>query len=214
MVECRSLKLLKGASSWGGAAWAVFEEVTLETAWVSTGTARLSEARGSRPSSAAPLKTIPSPGDPTFHLRTASSSVNTVVHSDEPSQDDEDKASRLTVRMENTYQLGPTKHFPVATVNRILKDALTAYLQEAEYDPEFCREMTKTVSEVIKAQVKELMIPRYKLIVTVYIGQRDGQSILIGSRCLWDPKSDTVSSYALQNSTLFALANVYAVYFE
>lgn len=43
---------------------------------------------------------------------------------------------------------GPTRHFPVATVNRILKDVLTAYLQEAEYDPEFCREMTKTVSEV------------------------------------------------------------------
>lgn len=58
------------------------------------------------------------------------------------------------------------------------------------------------------------MIPRYKLIVIVYIGQRDDQSILIGSRCLWNPKIDTVSSYALRNSTLFALANVYAVYFE
>ncbi|XP_037058641.1 tctex1 domain-containing protein 1 isoform X3 [Peromyscus leucopus] len=108
----------------------------------------------------------------------------------------------------------PTKHFPVATVNRILKDVLTAHLQEAEYDPEFCRQMTKTISEVIKARVKELMIPRYKLIVTVYIGQQDGQSILIGSRCLWNPKSDTVSSYTFRNSTLFALANVYAVYFE
>lgn len=43
---------------------------------------------------------------------------------------------------------GPTKHFPVATVNRILKDVLTAHLQEAEYDPEFCRQMTKTISEV------------------------------------------------------------------
>ncbi|XP_057641159.1 dynein light chain Tctex-type 5 isoform X1 [Chionomys nivalis] len=139
-------------------------------------------------------------------------SVSTVSHVDEPSPRDE--ASRLTVRMENTYQLGPTRHFPVAAVNRILKDVLTAYLQEAEYDPEFCRQMTKTVSEVIKAKVKELMIPRYKLIVTVYIGQRDGQSILISSRCLWNPKSDTVSSYALRNSTLFALANVYAVYFE
>ncbi|KAL6065957.1 hypothetical protein STEG23_030060 [Scotinomys teguina] len=131
---------------------------------------------------------------------------------DEHSQPDE--AYRFTVRMENTYQLGPKKHFPVATVNRILKDVLTAYLQEAKYDPEFCRQMTKTISEVIKAQVKELMIPRYKLIVTVYIGQQDGQSILIGSRCLWDSKNDTISSYALRNSTLFALANVYAVYFE
>lgn len=43
---------------------------------------------------------------------------------------------------------GPTKYFPVATVNRILKDVLTAYLQEAKYDPEFCKQMTKTISEV------------------------------------------------------------------
>ncbi|XP_021015132.1 tctex1 domain-containing protein 1 isoform X2 [Mus caroli] len=116
--------------------------------------------------------------------------------------------------MENTYQLGPTKPFPVATVNRILEDVLTTYLQEAQYDPEFCRQMTKTISEVIKTQVKELLIPRYKLIVIVYIGQRDDQSIVIGSRCLWNPKSDTVSTYTFKNSTLFALANVYAVYFE
>uniref|UniRef100_A0A8C6GU50 Dynein light chain Tctex-type 5 n=2 Tax=Mus spicilegus TaxID=10103 RepID=A0A8C6GU50_MUSSI len=139
-------------------------------------------------------------------------SLSTVSHADEPSQRDE--SSRLTVRMENTYQLGPTKPFPVATVNHILEDVLTTYLQEAQYDPEFCRQMTKTISEVIKTQVKELVIPRYKLIVIVYIGQRDDQSIVICSRCLWNPKSDTVSSYTFKNSTLFALANVYAVYFE
>ncbi|KAM5161701.1 dynein light chain Tctex-type 5 [Callospermophilus lateralis] len=116
--------------------------------------------------------------------------------------------------MENTYQLGPTKHFPVVTVNHILQDVLTDYLQKEEYEPEFCRQITKTISEVIKARVKELMIPRYKLIVMIHIGQLNGQSILIGSRCLWDPKSDTVSSYVFRNSSLFALANVYAVYFE
>nr|XP_034359181.1 tctex1 domain-containing protein 1 isoform X1 [Arvicanthis niloticus] len=142
----------------------------------------------------------------------AKHSVCTVSHEDDPRQCVD--SSRHTTRMENTYQLGPTKPFPVATVNRILEDVLITYLQEAQYDPEFCRQMTKTISEVIKTQVKELVIPRYKLIVTVYIGQRDDQSILIGSRCLWDPKSDTVSSYTFKNSTLFALANVYAVYFE
>lgn len=70
------------------------------------------------------------------------------------------------------------------------------------------------ISWVIKTQVKDLMIPRYKLIVIVHIGQLKSQSILIGSRCLWDPKSDTFSSYVFRNSSLFALASVYAVYFE
>ncbi|XP_054428608.1 dynein light chain Tctex-type 5 [Pteronotus mesoamericanus] len=138
--------------------------------------------------------------------------LSTVSYMDEPSQ--RDVASRLTVQMENTYQLGPTKHFPVAIVNHVLEDVLTNYLQEEQYEPELCRQMTKTISEVIKAQVKDLMIPRYKLIVIVHIGQLNGQSIFIGSRCLWNPKSDNFSSYVFKNSSLFALANVYAVYFE
>ncbi|XP_036207551.1 tctex1 domain-containing protein 1 [Myotis myotis] len=146
------------------------------------------------------------------HHRRIKDCVSTVSYMDEPSQ--HDVASRLTVQMGNTYQLGPTKHFPVVTVNHILKDVLTTYLQEEQYDPELCRQMAKTISEVIKAQVKDLMIPRYKLIVIVHIGPRHGQSILIGSRCLWNPKSDTFASYVFRNSSLFALANVYAVYFE
>ncbi|XP_036300816.1 dynein light chain Tctex-type 5 [Pipistrellus kuhlii] len=138
--------------------------------------------------------------------------VSSVSYVDEPSQ--HDAASHLTVQMENTYQLGPTEHFPVAIVNQILKDVLTNYLQEQQYDPELCRQMAKTISEVIKAQVKDLEIPRYKLIVVVHIGPRRGQSILIGSRCLWNPESDTFASHVFRNSSLFALANVYAVYFE
>ncbi|XP_006862562.1 PREDICTED: tctex1 domain-containing protein 1 [Chrysochloris asiatica] len=140
-------------------------------------------------------------------------SLSTVSYMDEPSKCD-NNASRLAVQMENTYQLGPTKHFPVVAVNHILKDVLTNYLQEEEYEPELCRQMTKTISEVIKARVKDLMIPRYKLIVIIHIGQLNSQSIHIGSRCLWDSKTDTFSSYVFRNSSLFALANVYAVYFE
>ncbi|KAM8792077.1 dynein light chain Tctex-type 5 [Rhynchonycteris naso] len=139
-------------------------------------------------------------------------SMSTVSYLDEPSH--LDVASCLTVQMENTYQLGPTKHFPVIIVNNILKDVLTSYLQEEKYEPELCKQLTKTIAEVIKGQVKDLMLPRFKLIVTVHIGPRNDQCILIGSRCLWNPKSDNFSSYVFRNSSLFALANVYAVYFE
>ncbi|KPP72728.1 hypothetical protein Z043_108246 [Scleropages formosus] len=113
------------------------------------------------------------------------------------------------------HRPGPVKRFPVLTVNNILKDVLTSYLQEEKYEAELCRQMTKTISEVIKARVKELMIPRYKLIVLIGIGQLSEQNNLrIASRCLWDPSSDTFASYAFKNSSLFAVANVYAVYFE
>ncbi|XP_060062365.1 dynein light chain Tctex-type 5 isoform X1 [Erinaceus europaeus] len=139
-------------------------------------------------------------------------SVNTASCMDELTQ--QDGGFHPTVRMENTYQLGPTKNFPVGVVNHILKAVLTKHLQEAQYEPESCRLKAKKISEVIKARVKDLMIPRFKLTVIVYIGQLEGQSILIGSRCLWDPKTDAFSSCDFRNFSLFALANVYAVYFE
>nr|XP_020661719.1 tctex1 domain-containing protein 1 [Pogona vitticeps]XP_020661720.1 tctex1 domain-containing protein 1 [Pogona vitticeps] len=139
-------------------------------------------------------------------------SISTVSYIDEPGHHDD--ILRPAIQMENTYQLGPTKCFPVVTVNNILKDVVSSYLQEEKYEAELCRQMTKTISEVIKARIKDLMIPRYKIIVIIYIGQLEKQSILIGSRCLWDTTSDTFSSYSFKNRSLFALANVYAIYSE
>lgn len=144
-------------------------------------------------------------------------------------------------------------------MREILKDVLSSYLQEEKYEPELCRQMTKTISEVsvhyedwgflkdwhwtldcfswtrtgvvmitsdsdvflnsvflqvVKARVKDLMIPRYKIIVMISIGQLAEQNVRMASRCVWDAATDTFSSYAFKNSSLFAVANVYAVYFE
>ncbi|XP_065122038.1 dynein light chain Tctex-type 5 [Paramisgurnus dabryanus] len=139
-------------------------------------------------------------------------SISTVSYIDEPGHHDD--LPRPAVQMDNTYQLTPSRRFPVLTVNDILKDVLTSYLQEEKYEPELCRQMTKTISEVVKARVKDLMIPRYKIIVIINIGQIRDQNIRMGSRCLWDAAHDTFSSHSFKNSSLFASANVFGVYFE
>ncbi|NXX89588.1 TC1DA protein, partial [Centropus bengalensis] len=109
---------------------------------------------------------------------------------------------------------GPAERFPVAAVGAILREVLETHGKEQPYEPGRCREMARDIAEVIKARVKDLMIPRYKIVVVTYIGQLNEQSMQIGSRCLWDPASDTFSSYVFKNASLFALANVYGVYFE
>ncbi|XP_076829016.1 dynein light chain Tctex-type 5 isoform X1 [Brachyhypopomus gauderio] len=100
------------------------------------------------------------------------------------------------------------------TVRDILKDVLANYLQEEKYEPELSRQMTKTIAEVVKARVKDLMIPRYKIIVVISIGQLADHSMQMSSRCLWDAANDTCASHTFKNSSLFAVANVYGVYFE
>ncbi|XP_026521466.1 tctex1 domain-containing protein 1 [Notechis scutatus] len=139
-------------------------------------------------------------------------SVSTVSYMDEHGHHED--SLRPAIQLENTYQLGPTKYFPITAVNNILKDVVVSYLQEEQYEAELCRQMTKTISEVIKARIKDLMVPRFKIIVIIYIGQLGKQSMQIGSRCLWDTTSDTFSSYSFKNRSLFALANVYALYSE
>ncbi|XP_028986957.1 dynein light chain Tctex-type 5 [Betta splendens] len=139
-------------------------------------------------------------------------SVSTVSYMDELGHHDDN--ARMAVTMENTYQLGPYKRFPVPAVTDILKDVLTSYLQQEKYEVEWSQKMTKTICEVIRARVKDLMIPRYKIVVLVHIGQLTGQSMQISSRCLWDASNDTSASYSIKNSSLYGVATVFAVYFE
>lgn len=58
------------------------------------------------------------------------------------------------------------------------------------------------------------MIPRYKIIVIISIGQIRDQNIRMGSRCLWDDTHDNFSSHIFKNNSLFAAATVFGVYFE
>ncbi|XP_026169974.1 dynein light chain Tctex-type 5 [Mastacembelus armatus] len=139
-------------------------------------------------------------------------SISTVSYMDELGHHDDN--ARMVVTMENTYQMGPYKRFPVPVVTDILKDVLTSYLQEEKYEVEWSQKMTKTICEVIRARVKDLMIPRYKIVVLVHIGQFTGQSMQISSRCLWDASNDTFASYSFKNSSLFGVATVFAVYLE
>ncbi|XP_076439903.1 dynein light chain Tctex-type 5-B-like [Babylonia areolata] len=137
--------------------------------------------------------------------------TSTVSYMDEPGHEDQ---FRPLVRLENTYQMEPHHRFPYSAVKNLMQDALDGYLAEEKYEPELCRQMSKTLSEVIKARIKELMIPRYKIICVVHIGQIGDQSMRISSRCLWDQNNDTYACSEFRNKSLFAVASVYGVYYE
>ena len=46
------------------------------------------------------------------------------------------------------------------------------------------------------------------------IGEKLGQDVRIGSRCLLDPNRDSFSSAYFENAHLYALGSVYAMYQE
>ncbi|XP_069020607.1 dynein light chain Tctex-type 5-B-like isoform X1 [Embiotoca jacksoni] len=124
-----------------------------------------------------------------------------------------DDHAQMGVKMENSYQMGPGKRFPVPAVTDILNEVLTSFLKEKKSNIR-SQKMSSEITEEIKDRVKELMIPRYKIVVLVYVGQFTGQSMQISSRCQWDAANDTFAYSSFKNNSLFSVASVYAVYAE
>ena len=115
---------------------------------------------------------------------------------------------------ENTYKMAPNVAFPENKIKEVVEKILSRELRNTQYDAENCREMTARISDIIKKEIKDLDLDRYKLVCIVHIGQRGNQEIKVGSRCLWDVRLDTYISAEYQNTSLFAIATVFGIYFE
>ncbi len=115
---------------------------------------------------------------------------------------------------ENTYKMAPNVAFPENKIKEVVEKILSRELRDIQYDAQNCRQLTGRISDIIKREVKDLDLDRYKLVCIVHIGQRGNQEIKVGSRCLWDVRLDTHISAEYQNTSLFAIATVFGIYFE
>ena len=120
------------------------------------------------------------------------------------------------VKLENTYRTDPHdgKHFTTRPVDDAVKSILNSYLADVEYDKSKCATLTRDLSQMIKQRVQDMHFERYKLVVAVVIGQNTGQCCELASRSLWNTNTDTFVSVPYKNKTLFAVANIYGVYYE
>lgn len=55
---------------------------------------------------------------------------------------------------------------------------------------------------------------RYKLISLATIGEKKDQDVRVGSRCVWDTQWDSFATATFQNPHIYAVATVYALYYE
>lgn len=117
---------------------------------------------------------------------------------------------------ENTYIMEPKdeEKFLPSKVTEIIESALTEKLKDKEYNAEDSKQWTLELCNEIKQSVKELDIPRYRVIVQVVIGENSGQGIRVASKCLWDTSADNWASFSYKNPSLFAVAMVFGCYYE
>ena len=121
-----------------------------------------------------------------------------------------------TTKLENSYSLGPNENqkFNASRVQKLVNDILANHLENVKYEPNKCRDMVQLLSDEIKTRIKSIVYKRYKLVVNLTIGQNTGNSIIIASRALWNTDCDNGCTVQFKNSSLYAIASIFAVYFD
>ena len=67
--------------------------------------------------------------------------------------------------------------FPVSRVESIIKEVLSEVLEDQSYQAELTHQWTKLISDTVKTRVKELNLPRYKIMVCVWLLACSGEKL-------------------------------------
>ena len=115
------------------------------------------------------------------------------------------------------YKTTPDHIFPVLAIESKIGEILESRLKEIKYSPAHGKEISKRLAEEIKKEIQTSYdLNRYKLICIVNIGEMKFRvgSARFGSRCLWNTMFDNFASSFYQNNQVFAVATLYAVYYD
>ena len=119
------------------------------------------------------------------------------------------------IKLENTYKLNPDLAFRSQEVQKKAEEILAELLHDAEYDSHRCKALSQTISAKILEDIKTLGFKRYKMVAVVSIGSmKERPGMQFGSRCLWNKETDNFVSARYSNTSIFAVAMVYGLYYD
>ena len=124
----------------------------------------------------------------------------------------------VKILIENTYRLEPDQSDTVVVfesrIKRVVKNTLEEELGQFKYESERASRMCTSLADQIRERVKDLDIPRYKFVCSVFIAENKEQGVQSVSRCLWNHSTDSYVTVNYSNTSLYATAMVHGVYFE
>ncbi|XP_050311585.1 dynein light chain Tctex-type protein 2B-like [Anthonomus grandis grandis] len=124
------------------------------------------------------------------------------------------KLSHESVAPQNSYQIKPSFQdiFKQVPVKEIIRSVQFSMLSGKTYDPDMAKKWTIKMANEINEKVKDVGMKRYRHIVQVIIGERKGQGVKSGCRCVWDTDIDTSCNEIFMNDTIFCAVTVFAVF--
>lgn len=120
------------------------------------------------------------------------------------------------IKMQNTYRTEPNDadKFNATKVTKTVTSIMESFLSGEEYEHHKCSKLAQSLTDVIKARVREMHFPRYKIVCDVILGQNTDQGVHCTSRCVWNTSTDNYACATYKNNSIFAIAMVYGTYFE
>lgn len=123
------------------------------------------------------------------------------------------------VKLQNTYRTEPNddEKFHAYKIEPKLYELLEDALKGKKYSQIQTGTFSKELSQDIMREARLIMnnaSARYKIVAHVLISEATGQDIRFGSRCIWDNSFDNSASAVYKNESLYAVATVFAIYFE
>lgn len=94
-------------------------------------------------------------------------------------------------------------------------DSKMSTMADEKYNHDKALSLSKEISDTIRDKLKDesINLKRYKIMVHTIIGEKRGQGIKIGCKCMWDSTSDAAVSANWENEYTYAFVVVYCVYF-
>ena len=89
------------------------------------------------------------------------------------------------------------------------------HLEDKEYDPvevnHYCQQIADEITDLINSKPYK----HFKHVVLVSIGSVIGRpGIYLGTKCLWNEKTDSYTTLQFQNKSLYAICLIYGLFYE
>lgn len=120
------------------------------------------------------------------------------------------------IKFENTYKMAPEagNHIAMSKIEEMAEQILRDEIGGKIYNSFHAGQMACSISSKIKTKVKEMNVPRFRIVCQVVVSQAKEQGLEAASRCLWDASTDNFTAVTYQNDSISATAMVYGVYYE
>lgn len=113
-----------------------------------------------------------------------------------------------------TYQLESNNPFDARAVEDIANEVVNDTISKNVFHPSSFESLARAMTEDILFQIKLRNFDRYRIMVTLTIGEKFYQSYVESLCVIWDIEKDSMATFIYDRSNIFITVNVFGVYYE